>query len=209
MGFTIMIAMSIVFEIASTSPATQPISASAAQLEYESAIRQADADYKVAIAQARKTYMGRLNVAIKAAMAKSDLNEANRVDAMRKSLSPNETVPVIKAGTPASAQIAANQDWQRVKDVTNGERLVITAKGTVCVDTLRRDTRTYGPDGRDAAGVLNPNKWGMLMAKIGNNSFVVGKGTTIIAPTDGVLEMRINDPIRVDDNDGSFDVTVK
>ena len=117
-------------------------------------------------------------------------------------------VPVVEK----SLGVLAAADWTSTEmTIRKGQRVVITATGTVDIGGNRRT----GADG--AAAINDPKKLmadrptGSLIAVIGddNDDFIpIGSGTEFIATRDGILFLRVNEG-DLRDNSGSFTTRVR
>lgn len=79
-----------------------------ARKEYDAAVAKAEAE----IAAAKKAYLAKLDVVLKAAMTAGDLDEANRIDALRKATTnPTARAAMADAGKPAANNSEAKPGW--------------------------------------------------------------------------------------------------
>ena len=111
-----------------------------------------------------------------------------------------------------SLGVLAAADWTSTEiTIRKGQRVVITATGTVDIGGNRRT----GADG--AAAISDPKKLmadrptGSLIAVIGddNDDFIpIGSGTEFIATRDGILFLSVNEG-DLRDNSGSFTTRVR
>ena len=114
--------------------------------------------------------------------------------------------------TEKSLGVLAAADWTSTEiTIRKGQRVVITANGTVDIGANRRT----GPDG--AAAINDPKKLmadrptGSLIAVVGddNDDFIpIGSGTEFIATRDGILFLSVNEG-DLRDNSGSFTTRVR
>lgn len=106
---------------------------------------------------------------------------------------------------PRTIVVHSTKPWQSAGVVGKGARLTLSAKGTWVGftpdgDRLHRFPHDPIPDVPSCA----------LLGRIGHNVFVVGSGTSLIAPQDGILEFRINDADQfLFDNVGTLEVSIK
>lgn len=111
-------------------------------------------------------------------------------------------------GPPMIADISAKADWTTAGTVQRGERLVISATGEWWINYTSRPEYATAPDGVNRAGAKREG--GELIGRFGaaGEPFLVGKGTTVIAPVDGEIQFRVRDT-QQKDNAGAVKVTVE
>ncbi len=129
---------------------------------------------------------------------------------------PAESDPPRKAETPSRTQeveVAAKQDWTSTRILLNrGDRIVITAAGTVNLD--QAGSRTSGPEGIELADqrkLMADQPTGALIAVIGadNDEFIfVGRSVEFTATRSGLLFLSINEGL-LSDNTGSFKAVIE
>jgi hypothetical protein len=96
--------------------------------------------------------------------------------------------------------------------VSRGDRIVITATGTVALDPA--GTRTSEPEGidfPDAKKLMADQPTGALIAVIGadNDDFIlVGRSAEFTATRSGLLFLSVNDSL-LSDNNGSYKAVIE
>lgn len=128
----------------------------------------------------------------------------------------------VRQETRAKTRIFAYRGWQSTGiRVEEKDRLTLRAHG----EWLYTPDETHGPEGHarfpaptfypipsyhDSYGTHGVVPGGVLIGRIGESGapFVVGRGTSIVAPERGMLYLRINDDI-LSDNEGWVEVGVQ
>lgn len=107
------------------------------------------------------------------------------------------------------AKVDSVGDWQRICQFKRGESAAIMAMGEWCANAGNRLATTTNADGSAQPGtpILTGAPIGALIGRFNGKLFFVGRVMEFKAPTDGTLEMRINDP-GDSDNDGLLRVIV-
>ncbi len=134
----------------------------------------------------------------------------------------SSTAPGSAVGSPQTSytiEVDASQEWTDTKiDLRGGERLKITAEGTV---TYTKKNKKFGPTGipRGLADLVHeyavPNgTHGELIGRLGppdtGEAFEVGNGITYTAPVAGRLFLGINQSMKdAEEATGSFQVTIE
>lgn len=143
----------------------------------------------------------------------------------RGSLSQAHPVEAKFGSMSSKFRIASNRSWQSTKvKIKKGDRVRITGSGEFIVAD-DRGSRPWGcqsngvtiryyqghPLGMLQAGILNPGaKTAQEQVKALIDPIPVGFSAEIIAPSDGILCLRINEsPAFLDDNQGALEVTVE
>ena len=129
-----------------------------------------------------------------------------------------ENAPVSPPGS-YTIQVGASQEWTDTKvDLRGGEKLKITAEGTI---TYSKKNKSFGPTGipRSMVDLVHeyavPNgTHGELIGELGQNegseAFEVGDGITYTAPVAGRLFLGINQSMRdAAEASGSFQVKIE
>lgn len=95
--------------------------------------------------------------------------------------------------------------------IKSGERIRITAEGTITLDTAGQKSGPEGVDLPEGRKLMESKPMGALIAVVGANNIdfiFIGKGSEFIARKSGWLFLSVNDDI-VSDNTGSYRVTVE
>jgi hypothetical protein len=153
-----------------------------AKTKSDRALEEAEASYRKAVLAAKQEYLHELNNAFKAAMKAENLDEAKRIADVKRQVEID--IQFLKAG---ATSIAANQGWQRVTSVHKDDHIILVAKGWWSLNVKAPEVTT-GPDGYNKQHRLFPE--GLLIGRIGTQSFEIGAGTEVVAEQDGVLEAR-------------------
>jgi len=135
---------------------------------------------------------------------------------------PNPTAPGGAIGSSQisyTIQVDASQEWNDTKiDLRGGEKLKITAEGTITYNNKRK---TFGPTGipRGMADLVHEyavpdGTHGELIGKLGSSAtgeaFEVGNAITYTAPVAGRLFLGINQSMKdSEEATGSFQVTIE
>ncbi len=185
--------------------------AGTAQTQYRQAVRDAEEAYKQAVNAAREPCIGDLKAAQDAAMQKSNLEEANRIDAELKKLDHGAPVqkivpPVIRKKSKLFTVDARKHHQANVLEtgmvVKSGQRIVFFPSAKDRWHPRRGQACDY-------RGVAPPVKPHLRMHSRLNEDVVlpIVKGMTYVAPSNGEIELFCWDE-KPQNNEGAIRVKV-
>jgi len=125
--------------------------------------------------------------------------------------------PTFAASPPVELEVSATEGWQSTGvEVTSGTRYgVLQTSGTWTVD-FRNFSYVDGAgysadtDAQILQGCKENSSWpyGLLLGRIGDSVYPIGRGTSFVAKQDGLLELSIHD-VCLEDNAGSLNVKIQ
>ncbi len=181
--------------------------ARAARKKLDTSLAKADEARRVAYLAAHRQYLREMQTALRAAAngGKADevariATEVERAGRRVKELAEHKA----QDAKPKTGRVLSTNIWQPVLRVKKGQVLRITAAGTWHVSP----EHTCGPDGLRGHWVANNKPSGLLIARIGKQTFDVGLEAEITVPATGVLEMSCNGGDASQEEDDYLDVTI-
>jgi hypothetical protein len=184
-------------------PPTTP-AAKAARKKFDAAVAKADEARRVAVLAATRTYVKELEASQRTVAAAAKTEEVTRIAAAleeaKRSLDPDDKADA----KPKAGRVLSSKVWQPVLRVKKGQVLRITATGTWHVSPELE----CGPEGLKGHWVHDNKPSGLLIARIGRQTFDVGPEAEITAPADGLLEMSCNGGDESKEDDDYLDVTI-
>ncbi len=165
--------------------------------KFEQVKQRARSEYERAIVKAADEAIRDLEKIKSDLMKRSDLNEANRIQAAIDSLKAS-------SGLPQRFTVNAGIGWQKILQVHAGQKLKITSSGTWCADPTRRKDWTFGPEIITRGGL----KWG-LFGRVGEGSQLeVGRSATIDVVADGWLELKLGGGNQEEGDEGQVRIEI-
>lgn len=172
-------------------------------IRHERAMRDAATAYRQALLAAHHAYYRDLQDALAAARQNRNTPEIAKLTGEMQRIQGDidrlQEEDDRTSGRTRAFEVHANRDWQPIREVRKGDLLVFKASGSWSF-SRGKNARQWGPDGA-------PNGIGQLVGRVGNQEFVIGSDRRVVAPEDGMLELRANDT-DYRDNSGKVDVTL-